>query len=151
MSDASFVIMPARASDADRLAALRVEAMRPSLEAIRRFDPDRARNRFLRSFEPADTRLVVCAGELVGFYVLRRCEDHLYLDHLYLCADWQGKGIGRRIVAGIQEEAEALLLPLRLMALRGSPANGFYRSCGFEVTRTDTLDIYYQWRPQSGK
>ncbi len=39
-------LAPASARDADRLADIRVEAMRMSLEALGRFDPVRARARF---------------------------------------------------------------------------------------------------------
>jgi len=35
----------AKDDDAELLAQIRVEAMRPSLEAVSRFDPERARNR----------------------------------------------------------------------------------------------------------
>jgi len=45
----------AKDADAELLAQIRVEAMRPSLEAVSRFDPERARNRFLSSFQPLDT------------------------------------------------------------------------------------------------
>jgi hypothetical protein len=44
------------ASDAEALAAIRVEAMRESLERIGRFDPQRARERFLSAFSPTHTR-----------------------------------------------------------------------------------------------
>ena len=66
------------------LAAIRVEAMRPSLEAIGRFDPERARNRFLETYNANDTQVVHVGGDLIGFYVVRKRPDHLYLDHLYI-------------------------------------------------------------------
>ena len=52
----------ANADDAERLADIRVEAMRPSLQAAGRFDRDRARARFLDAFRPEDTRLILDAG-----------------------------------------------------------------------------------------
>jgi len=129
------------------LAAIRVEAMRPSLEAIGRFDPERARNRFLEAYAPNDTHVVHVGGDLVGFYVVRNRPDHLYLDHLYIRPARQGGGLGREIVHSIQSQARELGLPVRLMALRGSPANDFYVSCGFVLERSDDLDNYYTWMP----
>jgi hypothetical protein len=59
-------------SDREALATLRIEAMRESLERIGRFDPVRARERFLVSFAPEQTRHVIVDGERVGFFVVKR-------------------------------------------------------------------------------
>ena len=133
--------------DPSNLAAIRVEAMRPSLEAIGRFDPERARKRFLETYDPNDTQVVRVGGDLIGFYVVRNRPDHLYLDHLYIRPMRQGGGLGRGIVRSIQDQARKMGLPVRLMALRGSPANDFYVSCGFALERYDDLDNYYTWEP----
>lgn len=137
----------ARHEDAGRLADLRVAAMQPSLEAVGRFDPARARSRFLDRFVPEETTCLHIGSELVGLYVLRRRDDHLYLDHLYFTDACQGQGLGREVVATLQSEARKAGLPIRLMALRGSPANGFYLSCGFTRAGEDEFDIHYEWVP----
>lgn len=131
--------------DPETLAAIRVEAMRPSLEAVGRFDPERARVRFLASFSPDETRVIRIRDQLVGFYVIRRRHDHLYLDHLYIHPLHQGTGLGRKIVLLVQEMAKDVKLPIKLMALKNSPANDFYRSCGFELVQTDEFDNHYYW------
>lgn len=140
---------PATDSDAPALAELRVQAMRPSLMAAGRFDATRARDRFLSGYLAADTRLVRVGGTLAGVLVLRQRPDHLYLDHLYLLEAFQGQGIGRQIVAQVQDEARALALPLRLKALNGSPANGFYLSCSFQAGQAEALDTHYHWTPNA--
>ena len=61
----------ATADDAEDLVAIRIAAMRESLERLGRFDLQRARDRFLAGFEPALTRHVVAAGARVGFVVVR--------------------------------------------------------------------------------
>ena len=133
--------------DPSSLAAIRVEAMRPSLEAIGRFDPERARKRFLETYDPHDTQVVRAGKDLIGFYVVRTRTDHLYLDHVYIRPTRQGGGLGRNIVRSVQKQAKEVGLPVRLMALRGSPANGFYISCGFVLEKSDDLDNYYTWEP----
>ncbi len=137
----------ASVADAERLAAIRVAAMRPSLEAVGRFDPERARARFLNSFDAADTKIIHAGDAVAGFFVVRRRADHLYLDHLYVTPAFQGRGIGRHVVGDLLAEARTASLPIRLMALNGSPANGFYRSCGFEAVSADALDTLYEWVP----
>ncbi len=133
--------------DPARLAAIRVEAMRPSLEAIGRFDPERARNRFLETYNARDTHIVQAGNDLIGFYVVRTRRDHLYLDHVYIHPTHQGGGLGSKIVSSVQDQAHQKGLPVRLMALRGSPANDFYISCGFVLEQSDELDNYYTWKP----
>ncbi|MYM57306.1 GNAT family N-acetyltransferase [Rhodobacteraceae bacterium GS-10] len=121
--------------------------MRPSLEAVGRFDPERARARFLDSFDAADTKIIHAGNAVVGFFVVRRRADHFYLDHLYVTPGFQGRGIGRYVIDDLKAEARAATLPIRLMALNGSPANGFYRSCCFEAVSADALDTLYEWVP----
>jgi hypothetical protein len=58
------------AEDAESLAALRMEAMRESLERAGRFHPQRARARFLGAFSAEFARAIVQDGERVGFTVV---------------------------------------------------------------------------------
>jgi len=123
---------PAMADDAEALVAIRIAAMRESLERLGRFDPQRARDRFLTGFEPALTRHVLADGERVGFVVVREQGDGLLLDHLYLLPRVQGRGIGAAVLADVRARADASRLPVRVTALRGSAANRFYERHGFE-------------------
>lgn len=138
-------IRPAAPKDAMALADIRAEAMRPSLEALGRFDAERARRRLLDGYCAADTWLIMDGGRTLGFYVLRRREDHLYLDHLYLLPQVQGKGSGGQVLAALKDEARRLGLPIRLMALKGSPANGFYEKAGFRRVAESEFDTHYEW------
>jgi GNAT superfamily N-acetyltransferase len=130
------------------LADIRADAMRPSLEAIGRFDPQRARNRFLKTFDPLATTLIHAGENFVGFYVLRRHPDHFYLDHFYIRTEFQGQGTGRAALRSIQTVAQKAQLPIRLVALIGSPANQFYATNGFDLVPTeDEFDNHYLWEP----
>ncbi|WP_310622031.1 GNAT family N-acetyltransferase [Flexibacterium corallicola] len=135
--------------DPSELAELRAQVMRPSLEAVGRFNEVRVRERFLSGFDPADTRLILINKRLLGFYVVRDYSDHLYLDHLYIKVEHQGEGLGRMVVRSIQEEAKKAGLPLRLKALKDSPANRFYQSCGFEFQSCEGVDNHYIWQTDS--
>lgn len=137
-------IETAKDSDAERLAEIRVEAMRPSLQAVNRFDPERARSRFLSLFLASETKIIFVEDEVAGFFVVRENVDHLHLNHLYVVAPFQGRGIGHRIIDELQEMAKAVSMPIRLLALNGSPSNAFYQSCGFEFVSTDQIDTIYQ-------
>jgi len=130
-------------TDFEELVALRIDAMRESLERIGRFDPMRARERFRSGFSAMHTRHVVADGRRLGFVVVKPANGQLLLDHLYIRPGNQGKGIGAAVLAQVFKEADALSLPMRVGALRGSDANRFYQRHGFEFLAEEEWDIYY--------
>jgi GNAT superfamily N-acetyltransferase len=135
--------VPATADDADALVALRIAAMRESLERIGRFDPQRARDRFLSTFTPELTQHLVVGGERVGFVVVRTYQGELLLDHLYVHPAHQGRGIGATVLARVFADADARRLPVRVGALRGSDSNRFYQRHGFRQVEEGEWDIHY--------
>lgn len=136
----------AEVGDAEALVALRIEAMRASLERIGRFDPARARQRFLDGFEPAQTQHIEADGERIGFFVLKPQSDGLLLDHLYILPAHQGRGIGAAVLAHIFAIADASGLAIRVGALRGSDSNRFYQRQGFELMEEGEFDNLYRRR-----
>lgn len=136
-------LTPTQQGDADALVALRIEAMRESLVQAGRFDPVRARERFLSGFSPQHTRHIETEGERVGFVVAKLQENALFLDHLYIRPNKQGKGIGAVVLARIIDEANARGLPVRVGALRGSDSNRFYVRHGFTLIEEGDFDNYY--------
>jgi GNAT superfamily N-acetyltransferase len=128
--------------DFETLLALRILAMRPSLEQLGRFDPERARARFVASFEPQHTRHICVDNLRVGFFAVKPMENDYLLDHLYLHPTMQGQGIGARVLQHIFALCGAQ--PLRVGALRGSDANRFYQAHGFVQVDEGEWDIYYR-------
>ncbi|WP_245841393.1 GNAT family N-acetyltransferase [Paraburkholderia ribeironis] len=129
-------------SDAEALVQIRIEAMRESLERIGRFDPRRARDRFLSSFDPAFCRFVMVDGVSVGFVLAKLTDDHLALEHLYIVPEHQGKGIGSAVLDSIFADADCRSIPVRVGALRDSDSNRFYQQNGFSKIEETEWDIY---------
>ncbi|MFT5706715.1 MAG: GNAT superfamily N-acetyltransferase [Oceanospirillaceae bacterium] len=136
-------------SDLEDLVALRIGAMRPSLEVLGRFDAVRARERFVKNFDAPHTYKIVDSRQLLGFYVLLKKQDHLWLDHLYIDIPHQGGGIGGQIIQQLQQQAQQKQFPLRLGALKESPANDFYIKQGFKKIEIQEWDNIYQWDPKA--
>jgi adenylate kinase family enzyme/ribosomal protein S18 acetylase RimI-like enzyme len=143
-------LIAAQPSDAEALVAVRLEAMRESLERIGRFNPERARERFLSGFIPAHTQHIVVAGERAGFVVVKPADDALLLDHLYIRPACQRRGIGAAVLASVFADADARSLPVRVGALVGSESNRFYQRHGFELVEQAEWDNYYV-RPAAAK
>lgn len=136
-------LTPVEASDAEALVQLRIEAMRESLERIGRFDPVRARERFLSGFSPEHTRHIEVEGRRAGFVVVRPQADGLLLDHLYIHPTNQGRGIGAAVLADVIEQATAQGLAVRVGALRESDSNRFYTRHGFHLVEQTEFDNHY--------
>ena len=134
-------------ADLEACTALRVAAMRPSLERLGRFDPTRARDIFARKFVTLETLVVEPAGTLVGLMAVRTRADHLFLNHLYIAPAAQGSGLGQRLLRPLLTEADALGANLRLIVLVESPALAFYARHGFDVHRIDGVDIEMRRSP----
>lgn len=117
--------------------------MRESLERIGRFDPMRARERFLSGFSPEHTRHILVDGVCAGFVVVKPQDDGLLLDHLYLVPQFQNMGVGAEVLASVFADADTERRALRVGALRGSDANRFYVRHGFQLVQEDTWDNYY--------
>lgn len=107
-SHLSITLAAALPGDAEALVAIRLAAMRESLERAGHFDPVRARERFLSGFSPEQTRHIVVNAERVGFVVFKPQGDELLLDHLYVKPGSQGHGVGAAVLAQIFVEANAV-------------------------------------------
>jgi ribosomal protein S18 acetylase RimI-like enzyme len=124
--------------------------MRESLLRIGRFDPERARERFVSGFSPMNTRHINCDGRRVGFVVTKPQSEHVHIEHLYVLPAWQGRGIGAAVLEQVFAEAQARHLPVRVGALRESESNRFYARHGFQLVERAEFDNYYV-RPASSE
>jgi ribosomal protein S18 acetylase RimI-like enzyme len=136
------------AADFEELSALRIAAMRDSLEAVGRFDPERARERLRKSFYPDHTAFIVVDGQRIGFYTFRPADEGFQLEHLYVHPSCQSRGIGSEVIRHLLSLADASQMPVSLGALRDSPSNRFYQRHGFVQTAEDQWDIYYVRTPR---
>jgi GNAT superfamily N-acetyltransferase len=134
---------PVSLDDFDELVALRIAAMRESLERVGRFDPTRARERLRKTFVPAHTFIFSLDEQRIGFYAFRPEPGTFYLDHLYVHPVAQRQGIGSFVMSRLITQASANQMPIRVGALRNSASNRFYQRHGFAPEREDEWDIYY--------
>lgn len=138
-----FSLVPADEDDFESLLALRLAAMRESLERVGRFDPQRARERLSRGFDPRHTRKIRLDGGIVGFVVVIPRAEDLLLDHLYIDPSAQGLGIGSWVMQQVLANADARRLPVAVTALKHSAANRFYQRHGFVLEHESEWDLHY--------
>ena len=134
-------LRPSSEADAAWIADLRAGVMRADLERLGRFDPSWVRERFLRGFVPANTRLIELDGEAVGSVAVRTTPAEHWLEHFYLVAGRQGRGIGGLVLRRVLSEPRADL-PWRLNVLQGSDARRLYERHGFVFEHEDEVDVW---------
>jgi GNAT superfamily N-acetyltransferase len=139
-------LQPVLAGDFEDMLALRIEAMRPSLERVGRFDLTRSRERLSAGFFPQYMQHILLDGERVGFFTLKsEGEAALRLDHLYLRSKASGQGIGAWVLGQVLAQARERGLAVRLTALKESDANRFYLRHGFVLQSEEGVDLHYEW------
>lgn len=139
-------LQPVIAGDFEEMLALRIDAMRPSLERVGRFDLARSRERLSAGFFPPYMQHILLDGNRVGFFTLKPEGDAaLRLDHLYLRSNASGQGIGSWVLRQVIRQARERSLAVRLTALKGSDANRFYMRHGFVLQGEEGVDLHYEW------
>jgi GNAT superfamily N-acetyltransferase len=133
--------------DAQWIAELRACVLRADLERLGRFDPGRVRQRFLSAFDPVVTQVVLVRGEEAGSIAVRPDEGSLWIEHFYLRADCQGKGIGSLVLQWELDASEGDR-PFRLNVLQGSRAQALYERHGFSVESQDAVDVFMVRQPR---
>ena len=141
-------LQPVESGDFEAMLALRIDAMRPSLERVGRFDLARSRERLNAGFVvPFMHHIVIDGEQRVGFVTLKpEGPDALRLDHLYLRTGFQGCGIGEWVLHWAKDQARAQRRDIVLTALVQSDANRFYLRHGFVLEGGEGVDLHYRWR-----
>jgi GNAT superfamily N-acetyltransferase len=136
-------LRPASPADADWVAELRADVMRPDLERVGVFSPVRVRQRFLDAYEPTLTSIIVLDGAEVGSIAVRPDGDAHWIEHFYLATSAQGRGVGGAVLRRV---LDALPGTVRIDVLRGSAARRLYERHGFVHESTDGVDEFLRLR-----
>lgn len=137
---ATWTTRPATPADLEWMLPLRLEVLRPHLERVGVWNPDRARERFTGEYRPENTTVVLVQGEPSGLFAVRPEPGALWLEHFYLAAATQNLGIGSAILRDVLRDRGDL--PVYLNVLVGSPATRLYERWGFTLERADEVDAF---------
>ncbi|MFE9426777.1 GNAT family N-acetyltransferase [Kitasatospora sp. NPDC006697] len=141
------VLREATAADVEPLAEIRAVVMRPDLERLGRYDPERVRQRFRDGFDASHTWVIEVDGALAGSVALRPAEDGHWLEHFYLAEHLQGAGVGTGVLRELLARCDRDSLLTRLNVLQGSPARRLYERFGFVLDSEDPVDVYLVRQP----
>ncbi|MGE8319588.1 MAG: GNAT family N-acetyltransferase [Comamonas sp.] len=152
MSAAVLSLEPVADGDFESLFALRIAAMRDSLERLGIFNLERARERFLGQFEPQHMQHICVddgqSAQRAGLLtVAPQADGRLKLQHLYLLPAYQNRRIGDWAIRAVQAQAREAGQTLWLEVLNRSDAIRFYQRHGFVQVGGDPIDLIFEWAP----
>jgi GNAT superfamily N-acetyltransferase len=137
--------VPVLEEDFDAMFALRMDALRASLERLGRFDPVAGLLRFRAGFDPLFMQHICSDGASIGFVTMRPAPGAQYLQHLFIQAGQQNIGVGAWVLDWVKGQARAIGQDVTVSTLKLSPANRFYLRHGFVQTGESEFDNDYRW------
>ncbi|WP_251865635.1 GNAT family N-acetyltransferase [Achromobacter sp. Marseille-Q4962] len=142
------VLRPASEDDLPFLLALRRAAMGPHLRrAGAPLDEASMLARVRHRFE--DARIVWLGGRRAGLFKVTREPGRWHVAQIQIDPSLQGRGLGRRLLSGLLDEADAQGVPVTLSVLKDNPARRLYESLGFAIVGAGALE--YDMRREPGR
>lgn len=77
----------------------------------------------------------------IGVVSLKGTDKSLHIRQLQILPEYQGKGIGSKVLAVVKKKALQLQLPITLNVLLKNPARGLYLRHGFQIEGKNKLEF----------
>ena len=94
------------------------------------------------AWNPLQTRRIEVDGEMIGWVRAEHLPDHDWLDLIVVAPQYQGQGIGSKVLQRLMAEAEARSVPLWLSVYRSNIARRLYARLGFAALERDEIRVF---------
>lgn len=140
---------PAKKEDAEFLWSLHQQAMRAHVEATwGKWDDAQQRKFFDRGFVPKETQIILVDGREAGRLDVTRGRMEYFLGIIELLPEFQGRGLGSAVMRGLQEEARAKRMPIRLQVIKANTqALRLYERLEFKLAGETATHHLMLWAP----
>ena len=103
---------------------------------------------YLRDFPAARSSIVTAGASPIGRVLVDDRDDAIRLVDLAFLPEWQGRGIGTKLIRDLQAEAQHRAMPMRLTVLPQNRALELYSRLGFQII-SGGLQLGMEWKPIS--
>lgn len=102
-----------------------------------------------QALESGNVQLILCDGERAGWMETHENTDRIYLAHIYIKPELQGKGIGTCALNLLIRQAGAARKSLTLSVMKNNPARRFYEKRGFELVGDEPFKYHMMYTPEN--
>jgi ribosomal protein S18 acetylase RimI-like enzyme len=136
-----FRFRPAAEADFEAVLDLSIRTLRPHLDRVGRWAPERRRARARAAFGQGGFRVIMQDGAMAGCVGVQRHAGHVEINGFFIEPALQNQGLGAAVLASLLAEAGGL--PVHLEVLKHSPAARFYERAGFVRMAEQAYDWLY--------
>ncbi|MNS83975.1 Acetyltransferase (GNAT) family protein [compost metagenome] len=146
----SLALQPATEEDLPFLLALRKATMQEHME--RAGAPATDEHHLARiQYHFDDAQIVWVDGRPAGLFKHYRDTDGWHILQIQIAPDFQGMGLGRRLIEPVLDRADAEGAPVTLSVLKGNPAQRLYAALGFTPVKETDLEFEMRYEPGAGR
>lgn len=142
---------PATPADSDFLWWLHGQTLRSYVAQTWGWDEAWQWQYFQEHFSPERLEIIEVDGAPAGCLSVERHEDHIFLSLIEIAPQYQGQGLGTKLIEELLVDADRRAVPVRLRVLRANgPARRLYQRLGFVLVRETDERLYMERRPSAG-
>ncbi|MDR2236349.1 MAG: GNAT family N-acetyltransferase [Chryseobacterium sp.] len=131
-------------NDIDFLLDLRMKTMNPHYEASQLpTDRELTLQKVLNQFDKAN--IIYRGDHPIGLLKINRTDDKTEVLQLQIDPEMQGKGLGRKILTGILDEARETGKTVSLSVLKVNKAQHLYSALGFKTVGEDEYSYFMEF------
>ncbi|MFD2178333.1 acetyltransferase [Veronia pacifica] len=135
-------------TDFEFLYQVKVAAEYDAINQVFGWDEELQRTIHLDDWEQGKPNIISIDGQKVGSYLLLDKGEYFYFCRFFLLPEFQGRGIGSKILSECLTLAGLKNKPVRLCFLQGNKVERLYRKFGFNVYGEDKQFVYMEWNGQ---
>ncbi|KAK5662102.1 hypothetical protein OQA88_8007 [Cercophora sp. LCS_1] len=148
-STPDFTLRPATKDDEQMCYEIHRTAMHDVVDQVFGWDEDFQRAMWAREWVPEEFRIILIDGKDVGSIDVVEDAKSIRLTGFELRPEFQGLGIGTRILRILQSQAAGRGVPLLLgVFIVNSRAKALYERMGFEEIGRSEIKIDMRWDPE---
>ncbi len=147
---AEITLRKATNEDFEFLYDLHRQTLREYVDQTWGWDEEWQAGYFRSRFDISDKRIVQQDGVDIGCLHIEDRGDQIFLSYIALAPEFQGKGIGTRLIEAVLIQGRAREVPVALKVLKANPAWKLYERLGFTVTATSETHYWMIAHPHHG-
>jgi GNAT superfamily N-acetyltransferase len=130
MHSKSYSLRPTTWDDFEFVFRLNKVNLQKSVDRLHEWNEEAERAELRRKFVPGRDQIIQIKGQDAGVFTIEYHNSEVYLHHVELLPEFQGKGIGTALIRDVLTEAKLANVPVTFQDLQEKPTKQFYSQLG---------------------